>query len=83
MKRGEEGQIEKAIHSHKVSLEQVSQQQLVLTFLSRANNCWVVKGVRGFRLLLCFLRVHLTGGSLGPSPGSKNLVEKSENERAR
>lgn len=27
-----------------------------LNFLSRARSCEVVKGVRGFRLVLCFLR---------------------------
>lgn len=32
---------------------------LSLNFFSRANNCCVVKGVLGFRLGLCFLRLHL------------------------
>ena len=34
-------------------------------FFSRDNSCWVVKGVRGFRFGLCFLRLHLTGGGGG------------------
>lgn len=44
---------------------------LLLNFLSKANNCWVVNGVLGFLLLLCLLRVHLMFGRRGPSPGSE------------
>lgn len=34
-------------------------------FFSKESNCCVVNGVRGFRLGLCFLRLHLMrGGSL-------------------
>ena len=32
-----------------------------LYFFSRAFSCWVVKGVRGFLLALCFLSTHLRG----------------------
>ena len=32
-----------------------------LYFFSRALSCWVVKGVRGFLLALCFLSTHLRG----------------------
>lgn len=41
---------------------------LSLNFFSRASNCWVVKGVLGFRFGLCFLRLHLI---LGGSPFSE------------
>lgn len=35
----------------------------VLNFRSKARSCWVVNGVLGFLLLLCFRRVHLMFGS--------------------
>lgn len=48
---------------------------LLRNLRSRANNCCVVNGVRGFLLLLCFLRAHFTG-ILGGSPGStRNELE--------
>lgn len=44
-------------------------------FRSRAKSCWVVKGVLGLRLLLCFRSVHFTG-NFGNSPGSeKNKLD--------
>jgi hypothetical protein len=46
---------------------------LSLNFFSRASNCWVVKGVLGFRLGLCFLRLHLI---LAGSPFSGNEKKK-------
>ena len=49
----------------------------VLNFLSRASSCWVVKGVLGFRLLLCFLRVHFMLGRRGPSPASEKRSSKN------
>ena len=45
-------------------------------FFSSALSCWVVKGVLGFRLGLCFLRVHRSGPG-----GGLNL--RSENRRVR
>lgn len=38
---------------------------LSLNFFSKANNCWVVKGVLGFLFGLCFLKLHF---NLGGSP---------------
>lgn len=45
-----------------------------LNFFSRLNNCWVVKGVRGLRLGLCFLRLHL---SFGGSPLFESETQKA------
>lgn len=39
-----------------------------LNLRSNASNCCVVKGVRGLRLFLCFLSVHLFGFMGGRSP---------------
>lgn len=45
-------------------------------FRSRAKSCWVVKGVRGLRLLLCFRNWHFIG-NFGSSPGSeKNKIKQ-------
>ena len=42
-----------------------------LYFFSRAFSCWVVKGVRGFLLALCFLSTHLRGAIPGLIPISR------------
>lgn len=47
------------------ALSAIDRYCLSLNFFSSASSCWVVKGVLGFLLGLCFLRLHL---SLGGSP---------------
>lgn len=46
---------------------------LARNFRSSDNNCWVVNGVRGFRLFLCFRKAHFIacGGIFGSSPFSE------------
>lgn len=46
-------------------------------FFSNESSCCVVKGVLGFRLGLCFLKVHLTG----PGPGPGNLKSPAKKKR--
>lgn len=51
-----------------------------LNFFSRATSCWVVNGVLGFRLGLCFLNVHFIGvGSLTSDDESfRPITQKNE-----
>ena len=46
---------------------------LARNFFSRAASCWVVKGVLGLRLGLCFLRVPIL---MGPEGGLRVRSEK-------
>lgn len=49
-----------------------------LNFLSSDRSCWVVNGVRGFRLFLCLRRAHFIacGGIFGISPFSVKVNRK-------
>lgn len=51
---------------------------LSLNFFSSANNCCVVNGVLGFRLGLCFLRLHfnLCGSPLASEIERQKFIEK-------
>ena len=48
---------------------------LARNFFSRAESCCVVKGVRGFRLGLCFRSVHLSGPRLGLGMSGPEMEE--------
>ncbi len=61
------------------ALSAIDKYCLVLNLRSSARSCCVVKGVRGFLLLLCLRRAHLTA-ILGGSPGSREKkVQKTNN----
>ena len=49
------------------ALSAIDRYCFCLNFLSRASNCWVVKGVLGFLFVLCFLKAIERGNCEGPS----------------